>query len=66
MTNEDLVLDEFKKLVGQPMEPEVWEAEREHIKWFAQAIGAPNPLWQDKVYAEKSRYRSIIAPPLSD
>jgi acyl dehydratase len=64
MTNEDLVLDEFKKLVGQPMEPEVWEAGREHIKWFAQAIGDPNPLWQDKAYASKSRYKNIIAPPL--
>ena len=64
MTNEDLVLDEFKKLVGQQMEPEVWEAGREHIKWFAQAIGDPNPLWQDKAYASKSRYKNIIAPPL--
>ena len=64
MTNEDLVLAEFKKLVGQQMEPEVWEAGREHIKWFAQAIGDPNPLWQDKAYAAKSRYKNIIAPPL--
>ena len=64
MTNEDLVLDEFKKLVGQQMEPEVWEAGREHIKWFAQAIGDSNPLWQDKAYASKSRYKNIIAPPL--
>ena len=64
MTNEDLVLDEFKKLVGQQMEPEVWEAGREHIKWFAQAIGDSNPLWQDKAYAAKSRYKKIIAPPL--
>ena len=64
MTNEDLVLDEFKKLVGQQMEPEVWEAGAEHIKWFAQAIGDSNPLWQDKAYAAKSRYKNIIAPPL--
>ncbi len=64
MTNEDLVLAEFKKLVGQQMEPEVWEAGAEHIKWFAQAIGDPNPLWQDKAYAVKSRYKNIIAPPL--
>ena len=64
MTNEDLVLAEFKKLVGQQMEPEVWEAGREHIKWFAQAIGDPNSLWQDKAYAAKSRYKNIIAPPL--
>ena len=64
MTKEDLVLAEFKKLVGQQMEPEVWEAGAEHIKWFAQAIGDPNPLWQDKAYAAKSRYKNIIAPPL--
>jgi len=64
MTNEDPALNEFKKLVGQEMAPEVWDAGREHIKWFARAIGDPNPLWQDKAYAEKSRYKNIIGPPL--
>jgi acyl dehydratase len=64
MANQDPILEEFKKLVGKEMEPEVWEAGSEHIKWFAQAIGDPNPLWQDKAYAEKSRYKKIIGPPM--
>jgi len=64
MTNEESITQEFAKLVGKETEPEVWEAGKEHIKWFAQAIGDPNPLWQDRTYAEKSRYKNIIAPPL--
>ena len=64
MANQDPILEEFKKLVGKEMEPEVWEAGTEHIKWFAQAIGDPNPLWQDMAYAEKSRYKKVIGPPM--
>jgi acyl dehydratase len=64
MTHEEALVETFAKLVGKEMEPEVWEAGKEHIKWFAQAIGDPNPLWQDKAYAEKSRYKKIIGPPL--
>jgi acyl dehydratase len=64
MTTETPIVQEFLKLKGIEQEPEVWEAGAEHIKWFAQAIGDPNPLWQDRAYAEKSRYKKIIGPPL--
>jgi len=64
MTSEQSIVEEFVKLVGKEQAPEVWEAGKEHIKWFAQAIGDPNPLWQDKAYAGKSRYKNIIGPPL--
>jgi acyl dehydratase len=64
MTSETPIIEEFLKLKGIEMEPEVWEAGAEHIKWFAQAIGDPNPLWQNRAYAEKSRYKEIIGPPL--
>jgi len=64
MANRDPMVEEFKKLVGKEQEPEVWEVGSEHIKWLAQAIGDPNPLWQDKAYAEKSRYKKIIGPPM--
>jgi len=64
MTSEPSIVEEFLKLVGKEQEPEVWEAGKEHIKWFAQAIGDPNPLWQDKAHAGKSRYKNIIGPPL--
>jgi acyl dehydratase len=64
MTDERELVEAFKKLEGKEAEPEVWEAERGHIRRFAQAIGDPNPLWQDRAYAQKSRYKNIIAPPL--
>ena len=34
------------------------------ITRFAQAIDDPNPLYTDPEYAQKSKYGSIIAPPL--
>jgi len=64
MTYERELAEAFKKLEGKEAEPEVWEAERGHIQRFAQAIGDPNPLWQDRAYAQKSRYKNIIGPPL--
>ena len=64
MTDERELVEAFKKLEGKEAEPEVWEAERGHIQRFAQAIGDPNPLWQDRAYAQKSRYKNIIGPPL--
>jgi acyl dehydratase len=64
MANEQSIVEEFVKLLGKEQEPEVWEAGKEHIKWFAQAIGDPNPLWQDKAHAGKSRYKNIVGSPL--
>lgn len=64
MSNEQSILEEFVSLVGKEQEPEVWEVGKEHIKWFAQAIGDPNPLWQDMDYARKTRHKNIIGPPL--
>lgn len=39
-------------------------ATRLAIAKFADGIGDPNPLWSDVEYAEKTRYGSIVAPPL--
>jgi acyl dehydratase len=64
MTREESIVEEFLKLVGEEQEPEVWDAEKGHIKRFAQAIGDPNPLWQDMAHARKSRYKNVIGPPL--
>jgi len=57
------ITEEFVKLIGIEAEPEFWEVEKGHIRRFAQAIGDPNPLWQDEGYAGKTRYSEIIAPP---
>lgn len=63
MTEESAITEELKSLLGVEAEPEVWEVEKGHIIKFAQAIGDPNPLWNDERYAGKSRHGSIIAPP---
>ena len=39
------------------------EATRMAILKFAGGIGDTNPLWTDPEYAEKTRYKSIVAPP---
>ena len=64
MTEESVITEELKNMVGVEAEPEVFEVEKGHIRRFAEAVGDPNPLWQDEAYARKSRYGSIISPPM--
>ena len=33
------------------------------IRHFASAMGDPNPLWTDEVYAKKTKWGGLIAPP---
>ena len=63
MSEMSSIAEEFVQLIGIEAEPEFWEVEKGHIRRFAQAIGDPNPLWQDEEYAGKTRYGEIIAPP---
>ena len=64
MNEMNSIADRFVKLLDVEAEPEFWEVEKGHIRRFAQAVGDPNPLWQDEKYASKTRYGGIIAPPL--
>jgi len=64
MTEESTITDELRNMVGIEAEPKVFEVTKGHIKKFAEAVDDPNPLWQDEAYASKSRYSSIIAPPM--
>lgn len=64
MAEESVITEELRNMVGVEVEPEVFEVEKGHIRKFAEAVGDPNPLWQDEAYACKSRYGSIIAPPM--
>ena len=58
-----IVTDEIKKLIGTESEPRVVEVERGAIRRFAEAIGDPNPLFNDEAAARRSRYGGMIAPP---
>ena len=63
MSEESVITEELRNLVGVEGEPRVFEVEKGSIRRFAKAVGDPNPLWQDEAYACKSRYGGIIAPP---
>jgi len=56
-------IEELRSKIGVEGEPEVYEIEKGMVRRFVQAIGDPNPLWQDEDYARKSRYGGIVAPP---
>lgn len=43
--------------------PVVVEVEKGAIKRFAEAIGDPNPMWNDETGATVGPYRGIVAPP---
>ncbi len=58
-----IVTDEIRKLIGTESEPRVVEVERGAIRRFAEAIGDPNPLFNDEAAARRSRYGGMIAPP---
>ena len=64
MAEESVITEELKNMVGVGVGPEVFEVEKGHIRRFAEAVGDPNPLWQDEAYARKSRYGTIIGPPM--
>ncbi len=56
-------IEGLKAKIGVEWEPRVCEIEKGMIRRFAQAIGDPNPLWQNEEYAGRSKYGGIIAPP---
>jgi len=57
------ITPELKALVGKEMAPTRWEVTKGDIVRFAQAIGDPNPLWNDEEQARQSRHGGLIAPP---
>ena len=63
MTEASIITEEVKGLLGVEMNPKVVEIEKSMIKRFAEAIEDTNPLWQDKDYAQNSKYGNIVAPP---
>ena len=60
-------LDSLRQLIGVPiedsLEPWCYEATRDNIRHYAHGIGDDNPLWCDPVYAAKTKYGRLVAPP---
>ena len=63
MSEESLITDKMRKAIGVESEPLLYDVDKWHIQRFAEAIGDPNPLYQDEAAARKTRYGGIIAPP---
>lgn len=53
-----------KKFIGKEFTPVRYVIGREKIKEYAKTIGDLNPLYFDEEKAKKSKYGSIIAPPM--
>ena len=52
-----------KKYVGRESSPTVLEVEAGHIVAFAEAIGDPNPMWNDEAAARRLPSRGMAASP---
>jgi acyl dehydratase len=63
MAGGSLIADELKRMIGVPSEPIIFRIEEGAIQRYAQAIGDPNPLFNDADYAKKSKYGRMICPP---
>ncbi len=63
MANGSLITDELRKLIGVTLETIVFKVEEGAIQRYAQAIGDPNPLYNDPDFASKTKYGRLIAPP---
>src|SRR5271166_2600417 len=57
------ITDEVKKLIGTETEPVTLDVERGDIRLFAQAIGDPNPLFNDEQEARNTRFGGMIGSP---
>lgn len=58
-----MIPEDIRNLVGKPFGKTVFDIEKESVKRFADAVGDPNPLYTDLVYAASTGYGSLIAPP---
>jgi len=63
MANGSLITEELRELIGVTLDTSIFKVEEGAIQRYAQAIGDPNPLYNDADFASKSKYGRLIAPP---
>jgi acyl dehydratase len=63
MANGSLITDELRKLIGVTLDTIVFNVEKGAIQRYAQAIGDPNPLYNNPDFARKTKYGRLLAPP---
>lgn len=52
-----------RSLIGRESEPVLHEVEKGAIRHFAEALGDPNPIYQDESAARAAGYPTLVAPP---
>jgi acyl dehydratase len=52
-----------RSLIGRESELVVHEVEKGAIRRFAEALGDPNPIYQDEAAARAAGHPSLVAPP---
>jgi acyl dehydratase len=63
MAEGSLITEKLRKVIGVPSEPITFKIEEGAIQRYAQAIGDPNPLFNDIENAGKNKYGRLICPP---
>ncbi len=63
MPGGSLVTDELHKMIGVTLGTVIFKVEEGAIQRYAQAIGDPNPLYNDPDYASKTKHGRLLAPP---
>ncbi len=63
MVERSLITNELRKLIGVPFEPIVFKVEEGAIQRYAQAVGDPNPLYNDPEFASRTERLRLLAPP---
>lgn len=52
-----------RSLIGRESEPVVHEVEKGQIRRFADALGDPNPIYQEEAAARAAGYAGLVSPP---
>jgi acyl dehydratase len=63
MAEGSLISNELQKLIGVSSGPIVSKVEEGAIQRYAQAVGDPNPLYNDPDFTSKTKYGRLLAPP---
>jgi len=63
MAEGSLITDELRKLIGVSSQTVVFKVEEGAIQRYAQAIGDPNPLYNDPDFVSKTKHGRLLAPP---
>jgi acyl dehydratase len=52
-----------KKFIGYEVPPTLWDVEKGRIRFFAEVVGAVDPIHLDAAAAKAAGYRNVVAPP---